>query len=149
MKFTKEIKFGFFIFLGIGFYFLLMELLGLTDIYILRLFNALIIIFGLNLTIKQNLKEGKTGYLENLFSTSLTGFIGIALGIVGLISFIKIKGGTTYLKTLSEAFMFGGNPSIAQYAFGLFIEGIGSVLIVSFITIQYWRTKDVFKDDKF
>lgn len=51
------------------------------------------------------------------------------------------------MNQLSEAFLFGGEPSIAEYSFGLFIEGIASVLIVAFINMQYWRTKDVFKDD--
>jgi hypothetical protein len=147
MKLSTEFKYGILIFLGIGFYFLLMEVLGLSQLYFLRILNVFIVIYGLNLAIKSNLKDGKVGYLPNLISSALTGFIGIGLGIIGLVAYLKIRGGEQYMNQLSEAFLFGGEPSIAEYSFGLFIEGIASVLIVAFINMQYWRTKDVFKDD--
>lgn len=147
MKLSTEFKYGILIFLGIGIYFLLMEAFGLSNLYFLRILNVFIVIYGLNLAIKTNLKNGKLGYLPNLISSALTGFIGIGLGIIGLVSYLKIRGGEQYMKQLSEAFLFGGEPSIAEYSFGLFIEGIASVLIVAFINMQYWRTKDVFKDD--
>lgn len=147
MKLSTEFKYGILIFLGIGIYFLLMEVLGLSQLYFLRILNVFIVIYGLNLAIKTNLKDGKVGYLPNLTSSALTGFIGIGLGIIGLVAYLKIRGGEQYMNQLSEAFLFGGEPSIAEYSFGLFIEGIASVLIVAFINMQYWRTKDVFKDD--
>lgn len=145
MKFSKELKYGFLTFLGIGFYFLLMEVLGLSDLYILRILNIFIVIYGLNLTIKSNLKEGKTTYVQNIISSGITGFIAISLGILGLITYLNLQG-PEYLKQLSNAFLFGGNPSIAEYSFGLFIEGITSVLMVVFINMQYWRTKNVFRN---
>ena len=147
MKLSTEFKYGILIFLGIGIYFLLMEVLGLSKLYFLRILNVFIVIYGLNLAIKTNLKNGKVGYLPNLISSALTGFIGIGLGIIGLVAYLKIRGGEQYMNQLSEAFLFGGEPSITEYSFGLFIEGIASVLIVAFINMQYWRTKDVFKDD--
>lgn len=147
MKLSTEFKYGILIFLGIGIYFLLMEVLGLSQLYFLRILNVFIVIYGLNLAIKTNLKNGKVGYLPNLTSSALTGFIGIGLGIIGLVAYLKIRGGEQYMNQLSQAFLFGGEPSIAEYSFGLFIEGIASVLIVAFINMQYWRTKDVFKDD--
>jgi hypothetical protein len=147
MKLATEFKNGILIFLGIGIYFLLMEVLGLSNLYFLRILNVFIIIYGLNLTIKSNIKKGKTGYLKNLVSTSLTGLVGIALGIIGLVVYLKIRGGEQYMHQLSKAFLFGGEPKIAEYSFGLFIEGIASVLMVAFINMQYWMTKNVFKDD--
>ena len=72
MKLSTEFKYGILIFLGIGIYFLLMEALGLSDFIYLRILNVFIIIFGLNLTIKSNLKEGKHGYLtkSNFYSNN-------------------------------------------------------------------------------
>ena len=89
----------------------------------------------------------KTGYIKNLISSGLTGFIGIALGIIGLAVYVYYRGGQTYLNNLSEAFMFGGNPTLGEYCFGLFIEGIASVFMVVFINMQFWRTKNVFRDE--
>ena len=147
MKLSKEFINGLLIFLGIGIYFILMEVLGLSKYYVLRIFNVFIVIYGLNRTLKSNISEGKTAYLTNLISTGLTGFIGIALGIVGLAVYVYYRGGQTYLNNLSEAFLFGGNPTLGEYCFGLFIEGIASVFMVVFINMQYWRTKNVFKDE--
>lgn len=147
MKLSKEFVNGFIIFIGIGIYFLLMEAFGLSKYYVLRIFNVLIIIYGLNRTITSNLKEGRTGYMRNLVATGLTGAIGITLGIIGLALYVYFKGGTGYLNSLSRAFLFGGNPGIVQYCFGLFIEGIASVFMVVFINMQYWRAKNVFKDE--
>lgn len=148
MKLSKELTNGIIIFLGIGIYFILMDILGLSKYYILRVFNVLIVIYGLNKTIKSNLAEGKKGYLQNCLSSGLTGFIGIALGIIGLSLYVYyFKGGVSYLNSLSKAFLFGGNPTLAEYCFGLFIEGIASVLIVVFINIQYWNTKNVFESE--
>ncbi|WP_298118237.1 hypothetical protein [Flavobacterium sp.] len=146
MKISKELKFGFLLFIAIGLYFLLMEGLGFSDLYYLRILNIFIIIYGLNKIIKSNLSEGKKSYLKNLFSSGLTGIIAISLSILGLVIYLNFKD-AAYIKNLSEAFLFGGNPSIAQYSFGLFIEGITSVLIVSFVNTQYWKTKNVFIDN--
>jgi len=147
MKLSNEFKYGFLIFLGIGFYFLLMEVLGLSNLYFLRILNVIIIVYGLNLVIKSNLENGKTGYLQNFTSSALTGFIGIALSIIGLFLYLNLRGGTLYLNKLSDAFLFGGDPSIPEYSFGLFIEGIASVLMVAFINILFWKTKNVFKEE--
>lgn len=147
MKLSKELINGFIIFLGVGIYFLIMEALGLSKYYVLRIFNVLIVMYGLGLTIKANLKEGKTSYMSNLISTGLTGFIGIALGIIGLALYIDFRGGQSYISHLSEAFMFGGEPTLGEYCIGLAIEGFASVLIVVFINMQYWRTKNVFKEE--
>ena len=48
MKLPKELVNGFIIVFGIGLYFLLMQLLGLADIYLLRVFNVLFIFYGTN-----------------------------------------------------------------------------------------------------
>ena len=92
MKFTKEMKYGFFMFLGIGSYFLFIEFIGLSKQYALRILNVFIVIYFLNKTIKANLAEGKKGYIVNMVSAGLTGIIGIVLGIIGLALYIQFRG---------------------------------------------------------
>ena len=146
MKITKELTNGILMFLGIGSYFLIMEVTGLSKYYQLRIFNVFIVIYFLNRTIKSNLAENKKGYIINLVSAGLTGIIGIVLGIIGLALYIQFRGGDSFVPTLSKDFLFGGTPTIGEYCFSLLFEGLASVLMVVFINIQYWRTKDVFKD---
>ncbi|MCZ8198790.1 MAG: hypothetical protein O9267_14410, partial [Flavobacterium sp.] len=72
---------------------------------------------------------------------------GISLGIIGLLVYLNINGGEEYIKKLSKSFLLGGDLSIVQYSFALFIEGIASILIVSYINVQFWRLKKGLNED--
>ncbi|MFD2892067.1 hypothetical protein ACFS5J_08605 [Flavobacterium chuncheonense] len=139
MKNNIELKNGFIIFLGIGLFFLLMDLFGLAGKNYLRLLNAFIVLYGINRTLKHNYNHGHTEYLENLISGLKTGIIGVVLGIIGLIAFIYAKGGDSYLTTLSDTFFFLGKTNIIKYCSVLLFEGIASSLIGSFTLMQYWK----------
>lgn len=140
----KEVNNGILIFVGIGIYFLLMELLGLSHLFLLRIFNVFIVAYFLTKTIKSNYKEGKFDYLENIISITITSLIGVFLSVAGLFVYITFKGGTAYLAKLSDNFLFGGgDPSIYQYCIGLLFEGIASSIIIAFTLMQYWKDKPV------
>ena len=141
MKLPKELVNGFIIFIGIGLYFLLMEFLGLADMYFLRLFNILFVFYGTNKTLKSNFAEGKTILASNAVSALFTSLSGVFLSIIGLIIYIYIKGGAIYIETLSETFFFGGNPSIITYSASLLFEGIISAVLVTFMLMLYWDTR--------
>jgi hypothetical protein len=144
MHLSKELNNGILIFISIGIYFLLMELLGLSDIFYLRLLNIFIVIYFLNKTIKSNYLEGKADYLQNIISGSLTSLIGVFLSVIGLLIYISMKGGTEYLSKLSGDFLFGGGtPTLNQYCIGLLFEGIASSIIITFTIMQYWKGKTV------
>lgn len=139
MKLQKEFANGILIFLGIGIYFLAMEVLGLSDIYYLRLLNIFIVLFVVNKTIKTNIKEGKKEYLPNIISGGLTSFIGVILSVIGLRIYIAIRGGDQYIKNLSDVYLFGSDPSANEYCIGLLFEGTASAVIATFILMQYWK----------
>ena len=141
MKLPKELVNGFIILIGIGLYFLLMEFLGLADMYFLRLFNILFVFYGTNKTLKSNIAEGKTILASNAVSALFTSLSGVFLSIIGLIIYIYIKGGAIYIETLSETFLFGGNPSIITYSASLLFEGIISAVLVTFMLMLYWDTR--------
>lgn len=141
MKLPKELVNGFIIFIGIGLYFLLMELLGLADIYLLRLFNVLFVFYGTYKTITSNFEEGKTVLVSNAVSALLTALTGIFLSIIGLIVYSYAKGGDAYVGSLSKTFLFGGEPSVMTYSISLLFEGIVSAVIVTFILMLYWDTR--------
>ena len=147
MKNVTELRNGFIIFLGIGLFFLAMDFFGLSDKNYLRALNAFIVIYGINKTIKMNLNNGITNYLENFISGFKTGIIGVFLGIIGLIIYTYIKGGESYLSTLSNTFFFLGKTNIIMYCSVLFFEGVASSLIGSFVLMQYW--KDVVINPKY
>lgn len=144
MHLSREWNNGILIFMGIGVYFLLMELLGLSDIFILRMLNILIVIFFVNKTIKSNYIDGKIAYLDNIISGTVTSLIGVVLSVAALLGYISLKGGDVYLSKLSQNFLFGGgDPSMYQFCIGLLFEGIASSVIITFTIMQYWKDRTI------
>ena len=140
---SREFRNGVIIFVGIGLYFLAMELMGVSDNFYLRILNIFIVLYGTNRTIKANIYDGQNDYLFNLTSGAMTAFVGVILSVIALNIYIHLRGGAEYIKTLSEAFLFGGSPSVYQYCAGLLFEGLASSAIGSFTLMQYWKGKTV------
>jgi hypothetical protein len=141
MKLPKEILNGGLIFLGIGLYFLIVNLLGYANLSYLRLFNVVFVFYGVNKTLQMNLAEGKNNFVSNAVSAMATSIIGVVLSTLGLLIFSYAKGGDAYLKSLSESFLFGGNPSINSYTISLLFEGIASSVIVTLLLMLYWNNR--------
>jgi hypothetical protein len=98
------------------------------------------------MTLKSNGKEGKTDYVSNLLSAGGTAITGVLLSVVGLVVYIYAQGGNDYIKNLSGEFLFGGSPTVNEYAIGLLFEGIASSVIVVFIAMQLFRSKTAAQD---
>lgn len=146
MKIARELSNGIVIFAGIAIYFLAIEFLGFSHILYLRMFNALILFYGVNRTLKANFTDGKSGYVSNLISAGLTALLGVLISVGGLLLYIYIRGGDSYINTLSKDFLFGGKPTANQYCIGVLFEGLASAVIVVFVTMQLWRNKTSTQD---
>lgn len=141
MKVKKEIKNGYFIFISIGTYFLLMDFLGLSDLFYLRLLNVFFVVYAVNDTLKSRIEHGKKEFISNVRAALVTCVVGVTLSIAGLLAYSYMKGGDAYIQHLSETFLFGGNPSINGYCFTLFFEGMASSVIVTLLLMMYYNDK--------
>ncbi|MFC5682312.1 hypothetical protein ACYE2N_10965 [Flavobacterium sp. MAHUQ-51] len=141
MKSTKEITNGCIIFITIGIYFILMEMLKLSDLFYLRILNILFVFYGVNRTIQMNLDEGKKKFVSNAVSALFTAIIGVVLSIIALVIYSHLRGGDTFVQSLSESFLFGGNPSIDAYSISLLFEGLASSVIVTMLLMLYWNNQ--------
>ncbi|MGL2999904.1 hypothetical protein [Flavobacterium sp. RSSB_23] len=141
MKISKEFQNGFLIFLGIAIYFLFMNLVGLSDVFYLRLFNTLFVLYGVNRTIMMNIHDGEVLLANNAKSAMKTSLIGVFLSIIGLIIFSYLQGGDQYVQSLSKTFLFGGNPSVMTYSICLLFEGIASTVVVTMLLLLYWNNR--------
>ena len=141
MKLPKELINAIIIFAGISAYFLIIDFLNLSHLLWLRMFNVLFVWYGVTRTLSYNVEHGKTDYGYNLFSAGATAFLGVILSILGLITYIHLRGGDAYVSNLSQDLLFGGKPSANMYCIGILFEGIASALIVVFVSVQYWRRK--------
>jgi hypothetical protein len=141
MKVKKEIKNGYFIFIAMGTYFLLMEFLGLAHLFYLRLFNIVFVLYAVNNTIQSRVAHGKKKFAPNVKAALVTSLVGVFLSITGLFIYSYMRGGDIYVQKLSESFLFGGQPSINIYCFSLLFEGIASSVIVTMLFMFYWNNK--------
>lgn len=146
MKLPKEFINAIIIFAGIAIYFLVIDFLGLSHVLWLRMVNVLFVFYGVTRTLSSNIAEGKTGYGANLLSASITAFSGVFLSIIGLVAYIHLRGGDTYIENFSEDLLFGGKPTANQYCIGILFEGIASALMVVFVSVQFWRRKMAAQD---
>ena len=141
MKLPKEISNGFIIFISIGVYFLLMEVLNLSQLFYLRLLNIFFVFYGVNRTIQMNLSEGKKKFVSNAVSALFTSIVGVILSIIGLVIYSYLQGGDAFVESLSATFLFGGNPSIDAYSISLLFEGLASSVIVTLLLMLYWNNQ--------
>ena len=141
MKLSKEFYNGALIFAGIGIYFLLMDVLGLAHLFYLRFLNVVFVFYGVNKTVQMNLAEGKNDFISNAVSVLTTSLVGVVLSVLGLVIYSYSKGGDAYVQSLSETFLFGGNPSVMTYSICLLFEGIASSVIVSLLVLLYWNNR--------
>lgn len=143
MKLPKELLNGILIFIGIALYFLLMTILGYENVTFLRVFNIIFVFYGVNRTIQMNLAEGKKVFVTNAVSAIMTSLVGVLLSIIGLLIYSNMKGGDSYVQSLSETFLFGGNPTVNTYCISLLFEGIASTIIVTLLLMLYWNDRHV------
>lgn len=136
-----SVRYGVLTALALILFFFFMKLIGLAHVYELRALNLIFLFTGVYLSIRayHTGHKAHASYLNGLGTGMLTS--GIALAIFS--TFVVI-----YLKVLDPAFMeylkkdeyFGEylNPFIAGAA--IFLEGIMSGLLVSFILMQRYKT---------
>lgn len=141
MKLSREFQNGFLIFLGIAIYFLLMNIVGLSDVFYLRLFNTLFVLYGVNRTLMMNIADGNILLANNAVAGMKTSLYGVFLSIIGLIIYSYMQGGDNYVQTLAKTFLFGGNPTVMLYSICLLFEGIASTVVVTMLLLLYWNNE--------
>ncbi|WP_347159049.1 DUF4199 domain-containing protein [Pontibacter chitinilyticus] len=140
------LKYGILTAAGLILYFLLMDLLGLTHIVELRFLNGIIMALGVTLAIRalKIMNQGRLGYFKGLGTGAITAVSGSVLFAVFMILYIKIGDGE-FLRALSVDNYFGQRltttPGLVIFIV-VMLEGVISGLMVSFIAMQYFKTKD-------
>ncbi|MFT6243705.1 MAG: hypothetical protein ACJA0U_000387 [Salibacteraceae bacterium] len=135
---------GITIFAMIGVFFLILELFGLSDITLLRLFNVVFVIYGVNRAIKSRISNGNTSYLSNLAAGVLTSFVGVLLSVIAIWIYLGAITGPEHMNDLANSILLGGSNDLSLFCISLAIEGLASSVIISFTVMQRWKnTKSV------
>ncbi len=135
---TNAFRNGLLIFLFIGVYFVLLELLGLTDNIFLRFVNFLFVIIGVNNTLKKATKEN-LDYLKKFAAALFAPFLGVLLSALALFIYL------TAFETDLSAYAMTLIPAKTNFSFAavIFVEGFLSSLMLVFIMMQYWKNVEV------
>jgi uncharacterized membrane protein len=136
---TNAIKNGLLIFGLIGVYFVILELLGLTDNVFLKFINFIFVLIGVNNTLKTASKESSS-YLKKFVAGVATVFVGILLSAIALFIYLNVNETSdisAYAMTLIPA------ETNLQFAAIIFVEGFTSSLMIVFIMLQYWKNVNV------
>ena len=135
-----EFRNGILLFLAIGLFFIIMNLLGFADNIYLRTVNIFFVFYFVNRSIVEYKQKGQNNYMSNFGAAFLTAIIGVISSIGGFILYVLLVLGVDNLSELAEPLISTGqNLSLLQYSFVLFAEGIASSIIVSFILMQYHK----------
>lgn len=136
---TNAVKNGLLIFGLVGVYFIILELLGLTDNIFLKFINFIFVLIGVNNTLKTTSKIG-ADYLKKLVAGVVTVFVGIFLSAIALYIYLSVNDSSdisAYAMTLIPA------ETNFQFAGIIFVEGFTSSLMIVFIMLQYWKNVNV------
>jgi len=124
---------------GIVLFFLIMKVFGLEKFMALRMFNFLIVIWGINSAIKMNIfKNHETDYLSNIFIGIATSLIAVFASAISLLFYAKFVS-PGFIHVLESSMLWGDNLSISLITIVIFFEGTASSVISSFIVMQYWK----------
>ena len=132
----------------IGIYFLIIEALGLTDNFYLRLVNIVLVATPVNLAIMQRAQSQESTYLSLFKSGVYTSIIGIGLSVVALGFYMGMIMSPREIKEVSNSILVGtGGASIFQICLSIGIEAMVSAFLITFILLQYWKNYSPVRDN--
>jgi hypothetical protein len=142
------IRWGIITFILLAIFFLLMKLLGFVKILELRFLNAIIMFFGCYMAIrttKENLKNFR--YFKGLGAGGLNGLIASFIFVIfGFIYVTYIDPNFRYEIKMNEPLGLYFNIYVAL--FQIFMEGLGSGLLFSFIIMQWMKVPRVISEER-
>ena len=136
--------YGTFIFAGLLVYFIVMYIVGLVNVAEPRLLNLIVMGAGIYFALKQYRRthHGQLNYFRALVLGVNTGFIGTSTFVLFLfIFFMQFQKNFLHSVLAGEALSPYMNTYIATFA--VWIEGIFSGFIMTFVLINYLRTDRV------
>ncbi len=127
------------IYLGIVIFFFVMKLLRLEQFTELRLLNFIFVFWGINNAIKTNIfKNRSNNYLENLYIGFATSFLAMILLIFSLTIYLFYID-PSFIHIIENLKIWGNHLTPPLISFAIFIEGISSSVVCTFILMQYWK----------
>ncbi|PHR69134.1 MAG: hypothetical protein COA67_11335 [Lutibacter sp.] len=129
------------IYLGVVLFFFLMKLLNLDTVTELRILNFGFVFWGVNSVIKENIfNNNNTNYLQNLFIGLFTSLLSVFFIIISFsIYLFYIE--PSFIHVVEDSSLWGSDLTPPLISAAIFIEGMASSIVCSFIVMQFWKNK--------
>lgn len=123
----------------IGGFFFLSKMVGLAENPYLRFLNLVFVLFGIYLSIKENIFKNKEAqYIVNLGVGVKTAVLAVFLSVIGFLIYTKFIA-PNFISVMDDSFLIGGDSSLAEIVFTLLLEGMATSFIGSFIIMQFYK----------
>lgn len=137
------IKYGVWMFSGFTLFFLAMHFLGLSQNYDLRIFNAVIHMFLIYLAIKEffgtKANTGDINYISGVSVGMVTSMVGVVMFTIFMTLFLTAS--PDFMAKIQKDFAFGEHLSPFSASVFIFVEGVATSLIGSYIITRIIESK--------
>ncbi|MES2555155.1 MAG: DUF4199 domain-containing protein [Bacteroidota bacterium] len=138
---AQTLRFGLYIYLGIALLFLLMKLFGLEHIGFLRLINIVIVIHFTNRLARiHNMRVFENDYTRALGSLFFANAIAVVLSVISFAVYVTLFD-PDFIQNFKGGLLLHKNISLGNACIALLFEGMASNVIISFATMQYWKSE--------
>ena len=96
-------------------------------------------ILGIREAVKTSvLKNNETNYATNYGTALATGILGVLISTIGVLLYIEFIE-PEFLQEMNDNFLIGGDLSLYEVVFSLFVEGLASVIVGSLMVMQFYK----------
>lgn len=128
------------VFTLLGLYFVILDILGYSNVEFLKMGNAFFLLGGMNKAIQEKIAEGKHDYFEKVKAALGTAVIGVGLSIIGLMAYLSFMVTPDQMNDLASPLIsFGAKSSTVTFVIAMLFEGMASSVILTFIIMQYYK----------
>lgn len=138
---AQTLRFGLYIYIGIALLFLLMKLFAWEEVGFLRLLNIVIVIHFTNRLARiHNLRVFENNYPAALASLFFANALAVVLSVVSFAAYVTLFD-PDFIQNFKGGLLLNNNISLRNACIALLFEGMASNVIISFATMQYWKSE--------
>jgi hypothetical protein len=138
---AQTLRFGLYIYSGIALLFLLMKLFGLENVAFLRLINVVIVIHFTNRLARiHNMRVFENDYFGALASLFMANTLAVILSVISFSVYVTLID-TEFISHFKDGLLWNNKISLGHACLALLLEGMASSAVISFITMQYWKSE--------
>lgn len=138
---AQTLRFGLYIYTGMALLFLVMKLFGLEEVAFLRLINIVIVVHFTNRLARiHNTHVFENDYFGALSSLFFANAVAVVLSVISFAMYVTLID-PEFIRNFEGGLLLNNKISLGHACLALLFEGMASNVIISFATMQYWKSE--------